>query len=119
MAQVATKSRSKNRRLHLRGEQLKERIVRVLAQNKIALEWEDLWDTEKRLREGMGIDLGAFGASLAQAVMQLVKEGRLVAYRRDGDEDLCFVPVSIWRRWVEMDPELENERVYSLFEHRD
>lgn len=117
MARTATRPGSKNCRLRLRGEELKKRIVRVLAQNKIALEWDDLWDTDKRLREGMGIDLGAFGAPLLQAVVQLMDEGKLVAYRRTWDKELCFVPASMWRKWTEKDPSLENERVFSIFDY--
>ena len=107
--------RRKYRRLPgkvLRGGELEARIIRVLAhEGGLVLYKRDIFDSEARLEEGMGVWLGSRGAMLYAGILNLIKKGKLVPYRCECANEVAYLYWKDWARAIEDYPEVEGQRV--------
>jgi hypothetical protein len=81
------------------SEDLKNHVYRMICRHDVPIFWSDIYyDTD--LKE-CGISLGCGGMRLQNILLELVRDGRLVAYHEKGgstDDDIAFVTYTSWDR---------------------
>jgi hypothetical protein len=82
---------------NLRCAGLREHVYRVLCQQGVPIFWQDFC-SETDLRR-CGILLGCRGLRLLEIVLDLVRDGLLVAYHERGERSLDDIAVLPHRQW--------------------
>lgn len=79
------------------SEDLKNHVYRMICRHDVPIFWSDIY-YDTGLKE-CGIHLGCTGMRLQNILLELVRDGRLVAYHEKGgstDDDITFVTHNRW-----------------------